>query len=59
MYDLNGWYLDKSKFCCENVVVYNMDFCWFIMADGTTLPNLDFYCAEDALKEASQYIKRA
>ena len=56
MYDLNGWYLDKSKFCCENVVVYNMDFCWFIMVDGTTLPNLDFYCAEDALREAEQHI---
>ena len=26
MFNLNGWQLDKSKFCCQNVIVYNMDF---------------------------------
>ena len=56
MFDLNGWHIDKSKFCCQNVIVYNMDFYWFIMVDGETLPDEDFYCAEDALKEAEQYI---
>lgn len=56
MFDLNGWHLDKSKFCCQNVIVYNMDFYWFIMVDGKTLEDLDFYTAEDALKEAEQYV---
>ena len=56
MFDLNGWHIDKSKFCCQNVIVYNMDFYWFIMVDGKTLPDEDFCCAEDALKEAEQYI---
>ena len=56
MFNLNGWYIDKSKFRCRNVVVYNMDFQWFIMVDGKTLEDLDFYSAEDALKEAEQYV---
>ena len=51
MFDLNGWHIDKSKFCCQNVIVYNMDFYWFIMVDGKTLPDLDFYCAEEVFKE--------
>lgn len=41
----------------SNVIVYNMDFYWFIMVDGKTLEDLDFYTAEDALKEAEQYLK--
>lgn len=57
MFDLNGWYIDKSKFSCQNVIVYNMDFYWFIMVDGKTLEDLDFYTAEDALKEAEQFVK--
>lgn len=57
MFDLNGWYINKSKFSCQNVVVYNMDFYWFIMVDGKTLEDLDFYTAEDALKQAEQYVK--
>ncbi len=40
MFNLNGWHLDKSKFCCQNVIVYNMDFYWFIMVDGKTLEAL-------------------
>ena len=56
MFDLNGWYLDKSKFRCQNVIVYSMDFCWFIMVDGKTLEDLDFYTAEDAISVAEQYI---
>lgn len=56
MFDLNGWYIDKSKFSCQNVIVYNMDFYWFIMVDGKTLEDLDFYTAEDALKEAEQFV---
>ena len=56
MFDLNGWYIDKSKFRCQNVIVYNMDFYWFIMVDGKTLPDEYFYCAEDALKGVEQYI---
>lgn len=57
MFGLNGWYIDKSKFSCQNVIVYNMDFYWFIMVDGKTLEDLDFYTAEDALKEAEQFVK--
>ena len=57
MFDLNGWYINKSKFSCQNVIVYNMDFCWFIMVDGKTLEDLDFYTPEDALKEAEQFVK--
>ena len=56
MFDLNGWYLDKSKFRCQNVIVYNMDFYWFIMVNGKTLEDLDFYTAEDAISVAKQYI---
>ena len=56
MFDLNGWYLDKSKFRCQNVVVYSMDFYWFIMVDGKTLEDLDFYTAEDAISVAEQCI---
>lgn len=55
MFDLNGWRLDKSKFVCQNVIVYNLDFYWFIQVDGETL-DVDFYCAEDALSEAEQYV---
>lgn len=57
MFNLNGWNIDKSKFSCNNVIVYNMDFYWFIMVDGKTLEDLDFYTAEDALYVAKQYIK--
>ena len=57
MIDLEGWCLDKSKLRCNNVVVYNMDFYWYIMVDGVTLSNLDFYCAEDAVEVAKNYIK--
>ena len=56
MFDLNGWYLDKSKFYCQNVIVYNIYFLWFIMVDGKTLEDLDFYTAEDAISVAEQYI---
>ena len=56
MFDLNGWQLNKSKFYCQNVIVYNIDFLWFIMVDGKTLKDLDFYTAEDALSVAEQYI---
>ena len=56
MFDLSGWYLDKSKFHCQNVIVYNMYFYWFIMVDGKTLEDLDFYTAEDAISVAEQYI---
>ena len=55
MFDLNGWWLDKSKFVCQNVIVYNLDFYWFIQVDGKTL-DMDFYCAEDALNQAEQHI---
>ena len=33
-----------------------MDFYWFIMVDGKTLEDLDFYTAEDAISVAEQYI---
>ena len=56
MFNLNGWQLNKSKFYCQNVIVYNMDFLWFIMVDGKTLKDLDFYNAEDAISVAEQYI---
>ena len=56
MFDLKGWYLDKSKFRCQNVIVYNMDFYWFIMVDCKTLEDLDFYTAEDAITVAEQHI---
>ena len=56
MFDLNGWYLDKSKFRCQNVIVYNIDFLWFIMVDGKTMEDLDFYTPEDAISVAEQYI---
>ena len=56
MFNLNGWHLDKSKFCCQNVIVYDIHFLWFIMVDGKTLPYLDFYTAEDAISVAEQYI---
>jgi len=56
MFDLNGWHLDKSKFYCQNVIVYNIYFLWFIMVDGKTLPDLDFYTPEDAISVAEQYI---
>ena len=56
MFNLNGWCLDKSKFYCQNVIVYNIDFLWFIMVDGKTLEDLDFYTAEDAISVAEQYI---
>mgnify|MGYP003612653585 FL=1 len=56
MFDLNGWQLNKSKFYCQNVIVYNIDFLWFIMVDGKTLKDLDFYTAEDAISVAEQYI---
>ena len=56
MFNLNGWHLDKSKFYCQNVIVYNMDFYWFIMVDGKTLEDLDFYTPEDALSVAEQNI---
>ena len=36
MFDLKGWYLDKSKFCCQNVIVYNMDFYLFCVKDNKT-----------------------
>lgn len=55
MFDLNGWWLDKSKFVCQNVIVYNLDIYWFIQVDGATL-DVDFYCPEDALNEAEKYI---
>ena len=58
MFDLNGWYLDKSKFYCQNVIVYDIYFLWFIMVDGKTLEDLDFYTAEDAIFVAEQYIVR-
>ena len=56
MFDLNGWHLDKSKFYCQNVIVYNMDFYWFIMVNGKTMEDLDFYTPEDAISVAEQYI---
>ena len=56
MFDLKGWYLDKSKFCCQNVIVYDIYFLWFIMVDGKTLKDLDFYTAEDAISVAEQYV---
>ena len=56
MFNLNGWYLDKSKFYCQNVIVYDIHFLWFIMVGGKTLPDLDFYTAEDAISVAEQYI---
>ena len=56
MFNLNGWHLNKSKFRCQNVIVYNMDFLWFIMVDGKTLGDIEFYTAEDALSVAEQYI---
>ena len=56
MFNLNGWHLDKSKFYCQNVIVYNIHFLWFIMVDGKTLEDLDFYTAEDAISVAEQYI---
>ena len=56
MIDLNGWCLDKSKLRCNNVIVYNMDFYWYVMVGGVTLPNLNFYCAEDAVEVAKNYI---
>ena len=52
----DGWHLDKSKFYCQNVIVYDIYFLWFIMVDGKTLPYLDFYTAEDAISVAEQYI---
>lgn len=55
MFDLNGWWLDKSKFVCQNVIVYNEDMYWFIQVDGKTL-DMDFYRPEDALNEAEQHI---
>lgn len=55
MFDLEGWWIDEVKFICQNVVVYNEDVYWFIKVDGVTL-DMDFYCAEDALNEAEQYI---
>ena len=58
MFNLNGWQLNKSKFYCQNVIVYNIDFLWFIMVDGKTLKDLDFYTAEDAIFVAEQYIVR-
>ena len=57
MFNLNGWNIDKSKFSCKNVIVYNMDSYWFIMVDGKTLEGLAFYTAEDALLVAKQCIK--
>ena len=56
MFNLNGWQLDKSKFYCQNVIVYNIYFLWFIMVDGKTLEALDFYTAEDAISVAEQYL---
>ena len=56
MFNLNGWQLNKSKFYCQNVIVYNRHFLWFIMVDGKTLPYLDFYVPEDAISVAEQYI---
>ena len=56
MFNLNGWQLNKSKFYCQNVIVYNIDFLWFIMVDGKTLKDLDFYTAEDAISVAERYI---
>ena len=56
MFNLNGWHLDKSKFYCQNVIVYDIYFLWFIMVDGNTLPDLDFYTPEDAISVAEQYI---
>ena len=56
MFNLNGWHLDKSKFYCQNVIVHNIYFLWFIMVDGKTLPDLDFYTPEDAISVAEQYI---
>ena len=56
MFDLNGWYLDKSKFYCQNVIVYNIYFLWFIMVGGKTLTGFDFYTPEDAISVAEQYI---
>ncbi len=56
MLDLNGWHLSKCKFYCQNVIVYNIYFLWFIMVDGKTLPDLDFYTPEDAISVAEQYI---
>lgn len=55
MFDLNGWRLDKSKFVCQNVIVYNLDFLWLIQVNGETL-DMDFYYPEDALNEAEQYV---
>lgn len=56
MLDLNGWHLSKSKFYCQNVIVWNEDMYWFVEVDGKTLPDFDAYNAEDALKEAEQHI---
>ena len=56
MFNLNGWDLDRSKFRCQNVIVYNMDCCWYIMVDGKTLEDIELYTAEDALSVAEQYI---
>lgn len=56
MTDLNGWWLDKTKLRCQNVLVYNMDMYWFVMVDGKTLEDFDAYNAEDAVKEAEKYI---
>ena len=56
MFNLNGWCISKTKFYCQNVVVYNMDFYWFIMVDGKTVEGFDACTAEDALVEAEKYI---
>ena len=56
MFNLNGWHLDKNKFYCQNVIVYDIYFLWFIMVDGKTLPDLDFYTPEDAISVAEQYV---
>lgn len=56
MTDLNGWWLDKAKLRCQNVLVYNMDMYWFVMVDGKTLEDFDAYNVEDAVKEAEKYI---
>lgn len=55
MFDLNGWCLDKSRFVCQNVIVYNLDIHWFIQVDGKEL-DMNFYWPEDALNEAEKYI---
>lgn len=57
MFDLNGWYVSNTKFICQNVVVFNEDMYWFIEdRQGNSLSRQDFYTAEDALKEAEQFV---